>query len=86
MLFITNHKIRQPIANCLGLLKVIDFNNPSREEINKIHNHFNTTSTNCEKFSRELAEFIYKIGQSHEDINLKSQPLDLPKDSKQITH
>lgn len=68
MLYMTNHQIRQPITNCLGLIDVLDYKNPSKEELMRIYIHLKTSAMNLDAFSKELNQFLsektkgYQVG------------------------
>lgn len=65
MLFMTNHKIRQPVANCLGLINLIDFSNPSKEDIMKVYDHIKTSAIKLDNFSKELNTFLSEMARQH---------------------
>ncbi len=69
MMFLTSHKMRQPVANCLGLLKLVDAKNPSQEDFGKIYTHLQTSALDLDKFTREVTAFITQnMGNRTEEI------------------
>jgi PAS domain S-box-containing protein len=59
MLFMTSHRVRQPIANILGLSNVLDgesINNPV--ELKEIVDSIKFSAINLEEFTQELNHFI----------------------------
>ncbi|MFV8344355.1 PAS domain-containing protein [Flavobacterium sp. XS2P39] len=58
MLFMTSHRVRQPIANILGLLNELDdpLNNPA--ELKEIVDYIKLSAINLEEFTHELNHFI----------------------------
>lgn len=64
MLFITSHKVRQPITNILGLANQLDSPPNSPEEIIKIIGYMKQSALSLENFTSELTSFIYDIKQN----------------------
>lgn len=71
MLFITSHKVRQPITNILGLANQLDSPPNSPEEIIKIIGYMKQSALSLENFTSELTTFIYDIKQN-QNINTNS--------------
>lgn len=69
MMFITSHKVRVPVANCLGLLDVFKQSELSKEEIDLMFNYMSNSAKELERFTRELTDFIHKSGIEHR-VNL----------------
>lgn len=65
MLFMTNHKIRQPVVNCMGLLDIIDFDNPTKEDMIKVCEHLKTSAHNLNNFSIELNNTLAEMTAKH---------------------
>jgi len=62
MMFITSHKVRQPIAHILGISNLLDSsNNYSPDELNKIVGYIKKSATELEHFTRELTDFMTDI-------------------------
>jgi hypothetical protein len=70
LLFMTNHKIRQPVVNCMGLLDVIDHHNPSKEEMIKICEHLKKTAHNLNDFSIELNNTLAEMTAKHKSWDI----------------
>jgi signal transduction histidine kinase len=66
MLFITSHRVRKPVSSCLGLMNLMDFNNPSKEELEIILKHLRTSANDLDQFTRDLTEYMCKIKEDHE--------------------
>lgn len=61
MLYMTSHEVRQPVANCLGLMKVMDVNNPSKEDLMKIYRHLQHSASKLDAFTKKLTAFIHDL-------------------------
>lgn len=61
MMYKTSHKLRQPIAQILGLAQVINFEKNSPEEIKNILKLFKVSATKLDQFTMEMAKFIYSF-------------------------
>lgn len=69
MLFMTNHEVRQPIANCLGLMNIIDNSNPSKDDLMKIYDHIKHSASQLEAFTRKLTLFMHDLTEKHKKQN-----------------
>lgn len=70
MLFMTSHEVRQPVANCLGLMSVIDTQEPTKEDLAKIISHVKESATRLDAFTKKLTIFIHEVKQKSENTNL----------------
>jgi signal transduction histidine kinase len=62
MMFITSHKVRQPIAHILGISNLLDTsNNYTPDELNKIVGYIKKSATSLDSFTRELTQFMTDI-------------------------
>ena len=64
MMFITSHKVRQPIANILGLsylLNTQSVNSP--DELQESLDYIKQSALNLDTFTKELTQFIYNLGE-----------------------
>lgn len=62
MIFITSHKVRQPIAHILGISNLLDSsNNYTPDELNKIVGYIKKSAISLEFFTRELTDFMTDI-------------------------
>jgi len=69
MLFMISHKIRQPVANILGLTNLSEEDISSSEEIIKITGYMKDSALSLDNFTRELTAFIYNIAQKGKNRN-----------------
>jgi signal transduction histidine kinase len=58
MLFITSHKIRQPVANILGIATLLDSPIDSQEELKTIIGYIHLSTIQLDDFTTELNQFI----------------------------
>jgi PAS domain S-box-containing protein len=63
MLFMTSHKIRQPIANILGLSNLLDRELNSQEELKKIIDYMKESVLTLDTFTRDLTKFMSDLGK-----------------------
>ncbi|OAQ41692.1 hypothetical protein A5893_00855 [Pedobacter psychrophilus] len=62
MMFITSHKVRQPVANILGISTLLDSGtNYSHEELKKIVNYLKHSAITLDNFTRELSTFMISL-------------------------
>lgn len=65
MLFMTSHKVRQPVANILGISYLLDKNLVTIAELGKIVNYMKQSVLSLDIFTKELTTFIENL--KHED-------------------
>lgn len=58
MLFMTSHRVRQPIVNILGLSNALDGSINDPAELKEIVDYIKLSAINLEKFTHELNHFI----------------------------
>lgn len=58
MLFMTSHKVRQPVANILGIAEQIEKNIYSRDELLKVTGYLKQSAILLDNFTRELTAYI----------------------------
>ena len=65
MLHLTNHKVRAPLSNCLGLIELLgkDSTDRSKEEITKILTYIKTNILELDDFTKELTNFLDEAKQ-----------------------
>jgi signal transduction histidine kinase len=68
MLFITSHKVRQPVANILGIAGLLDNPINSQEELNRIVGYIKQSTHLLDNFTKELNQFI-----ADEQVKINSQ-------------
>ncbi len=62
ILFMTSHKLRKPVTNCLGLIHLVEGNRQlSQAEIVKILAHFEASILELDAFTRELTTSIFEM-------------------------
>ena len=69
MLFMISHKVRQPIANILGIASLLDSQVNSPEETLKMVGYINESTKSIDIFAKELTSFIEETkSQKHKDL------------------
>jgi hypothetical protein len=63
MMFMTHHKVRQPVANILGMANLIDQYANSPTVLKKIATYMKQSATDLDTFTRELTSFIADLEQ-----------------------
>ncbi|MDB4926391.1 hypothetical protein [Mucilaginibacter sp.] len=63
MMFMTHHKVRQPVANILGMVNLIDEYANSPEELKKIVDYMKQSALDLDAFTRELTTFVANLEQ-----------------------
>jgi hypothetical protein len=53
-----SHKVRSPIASCLGLMEVVEKSELDQEELTKTIQYFKKSALELDAYSRELSLFI----------------------------
>lgn len=66
ILFLTSHKVRQPVANILGVSNLIDNSEISCDELCKMVGHMKISALSLDTFTRELTTYV-------EDLKFASQ-------------
>jgi PAS domain S-box-containing protein len=61
MLFMTSHKVRQPVANILGVSGLLENNLLSRPEIDEMVNYIKQSAMSLDLFTKELTGFIHDL-------------------------
>lgn len=64
MLFMISHKVRQPVANLLGLSAIIENHLESPEELLNIINYIKESTAALDDFAKELTAFIHEVKQN----------------------
>ncbi len=63
MMFMTHHKVRQPVANILGMVTLIDEYANSPDELKKIVDYMKQSALDLDAFTRELTTFVSNLEQ-----------------------
>lgn len=58
MLFIVSHRVKQPIANIIGLSSLLDDSIESKEDVAKLISHIKTSIITLDLFANELTHFL----------------------------
>ncbi|MFM6975369.1 MAG: PAS domain-containing protein [Sphingobacteriaceae bacterium] len=61
MIFITSHKVRQPVSNILGLSALLDSASISLEELKNISGYMKQSAIKLDNFTKELTNFIEEL-------------------------
>lgn len=68
MMFMTSHRVRQPIANIIGFANIIDQSIDSPDDLKKAVICIKESALTLEFFTRELTTFIYELGRKSKKI------------------
>lgn len=60
MMFITSHRVRQPLTNILGHSELLNNIKLSQDDLLNIANNMKESIENLDSFTRELTQFIYE--------------------------
>ncbi|MDI1306304.1 MAG: diguanylate cyclase, partial [bacterium] len=63
MMFMTSHKVRQPVANILGLSILLEQEINSPEELKVSINYIRQSALILDTFTEELTLFIFNLGE-----------------------
>jgi signal transduction histidine kinase len=63
MMFMTHHKVRQPVANILGMANLIEKHANSPDELKKIADYMKQSAHDLDMFTRELTKFVSDLEQ-----------------------
>jgi hypothetical protein len=69
IMFITSHKVRQPIANILGLSLMLDLVNDSKEEIEQSLDHLKKSALSLDILTKELNTHVLELKQKLNNNN-----------------
>lgn len=67
MMFITHHKVRQPVANILGLSSLLNNVIDSPNDLSRLINYIERSASALDGFTRELTVFIADLEQKGKD-------------------
>ena len=60
MLFMTSHKVRQPVTQILGVSHMLSSARLSQEELDKIVGHMQQSALSLDSFTKELTKFMHE--------------------------
>ncbi len=61
MVFMTSHKVRQPVAHILGISILLNDSVNSQEDLNKMVGYMKESALSLDAFTKELTSFIKKL-------------------------
>ena len=61
MIFMTSHKVRQPITNILGVSHMLDLPDYSQDELHQIASHMRQAILSLDAFTQELTHLIHDV-------------------------
>lgn len=61
MIFMTSHKVRQPVAHILGISILLNDSVNSQEDLNKMVGYMKESALSLDAFTKELTTFIKKL-------------------------
>jgi len=61
MLFMISHKVRQPVANIVGLAEQLNNHSNSLEELEELIGYVKTSAFSLDIFTRELSKFMSEV-------------------------
>ena len=67
IMFMTSHRVRQPIANIIGFSNILDLSTSSSDEIKKSVDYIKESAITLDIFTKELSTFISELGQKGSD-------------------
>lgn len=69
MLFMISHKVRQPVANILGIANLLDNELITKEVLTKIAGYMKESSLNLDRFTHELTKLVSDAKSKTENKN-----------------
>jgi light-regulated signal transduction histidine kinase (bacteriophytochrome) len=66
MMFMTSHKVRQPVSQIMGISELLESEIVSQEEVKKITGFMKESVHNLDSFTRELTTFINDLREKNE--------------------
>jgi len=60
MMFITSHRVRQPLTNIIGLTELLNNIKLSQSDLTHIANNMKESIEDLDSFTKELSQFIYE--------------------------
>ena len=69
MIFMTHHRVRQPISNILGLANVLDHYLRSPATLKKMTGYMKTSAIDLDLFTQELTAFIVDLEEKGKTNN-----------------
>ena len=63
LMFVTQHKLRKPVTNMIGIAALLDKKDNSVEEIHQIVSYLKKSAVDLDAFTRELTGMISELSQ-----------------------
>jgi signal transduction histidine kinase len=63
MMFLTSHRVRQPVANILGIAQLLDSSGISPKEFEQAVRYMKESALKLDAFTKELTTFIEQLGR-----------------------
>lgn len=63
MIFMTSHRVRQPIVNILGVLDLLERSSISLEEMSLVVGSMKESISSLDEFTRELTSYIHELNE-----------------------
>jgi PAS domain S-box-containing protein len=71
MLDMTSHRVRAPLARCLGLMNLVDEDKIlTEEEIQQVVMHLKSSALELDDFTKELTDFMNNLKRKYKSDNL----------------
>ena len=64
MMFMTSHKVRQPIANIIGISNLLDDSVNSSDDLKKIADYIKQSALSLDAFTKELTQLMSDLEQT----------------------
>lgn len=75
MLYMTSHRVRSPLATCLGLMNLIDTDNTLNEaELKGVIRHLKASAFVLDDFTKELTSFMQALEKKYNEKHLDLYP------------
>lgn len=69
MLHMTSHRVRAPLARCLGLMTLIEHESIlTKDELNKVVLHLKSSALELDNFTKELTSFIHDLEKKYKEV------------------
>jgi hypothetical protein len=72
MMFMTSHKVRQPVANIMGISSILDDFIDSPVQLKKLVGYLKVSALSLDDFTAELTTFIVELAKKGSGSNLTS--------------
>lgn len=73
MIFMTSHRVRQPIAHILGISNLVGHHKNSPEELNKLMGYLKESAQSLETFTIELIDYMVSMEEKLNKTGCKEE-------------